>query len=84
MSGDNYGNCDGVYDLTSNLEQGSPVYLHTQKNRVLALYEGKWACRGTSNGLPIGTWYVSSKYLYVKYYNTEFTGDKPFYWIYLG
>ena len=79
MSGDNYGNCDGVYDLTSNLEQGSPVYLHTQKHRVLALYGDKWACRPTSNGLPIGTWYVSSKY-----YNTEVTGDKPFYWIYLG
>ena len=62
MSGDNYGNCDGVYDLTSNLEQGSPVYLHTQKNRVLALYEGKWACRGTSNGLPIGTYFEQSKY----------------------
>ena len=47
MSGDNYGNCDVVYDLTSNLEQGSPVYLHTQKHRVLALYGDKWACRGT-------------------------------------
>ena len=62
MSGGSYGNCDGVYDLTSNLEQGSPVYLHTQKHRVLAMYGDKWACRGTSNGLPIGTWYVKSKY----------------------
>ena len=62
MSGDNYGNCDVVYDLTSNLEQGSPVYLHTQKHRVLALYGDKWACRGTSNGLPIGTYFERSKY----------------------
>ena len=61
MSGGSYGSCDGMYTLTSNLND-SPVYLNPQNHRVLALYGDKWACRRESNGLPIGSYREISKY----------------------
>ena len=62
MSGGSYASCDGTYELTFNQENGSPVYLNNQNNRVLALYGDRWACRNTRNGLPTGTYLERSKY----------------------
>ena len=65
ISGGSYASCEGIYELTSDTVNGSPVY-HNTNNRALSLvFTGnwRWACSEIVNGV-IANYYpsYSSKY----------------------